>query len=412
MSRPSSSARPVAVELCCGMGGIGVGLRAVGFNVARAYDSWDAAVAVYNHNAGADVARTCDLLSSSGRELVGGDARRLSDVALLAAGPPCKGFSQLRNGHHDSPNPHNRVFEAMPAYVALLRPRLVLIENVPDLVRHQGGSTLAGVLRKLARPGPRNLRYRVEHAVYDAALFGTPQARRRMLIFAVRTGSGDERLPAPGPDLRPLYAAIRHGGSVPKQFAAFLASLKDPEDLSLTSARQALSDLPDLGQGQPETPRAYRTPSESAYQRLMRKPKLTVVTGTRTPGARPETVTRLRYIDPGRCARCIPKHDLNGLARRYDSAYRRLHPDVPSTALSTRYDCAFHYKHDRSLSLREYARLQSIPDDIEFPESIACRRSAYEMIGNAVPPLLVQGVLAAAMQPSSQHYVGAEAVER
>jgi site-specific DNA-cytosine methylase len=87
---------------------------------------------------------------------------------------------------------------------------------------------------------------------------------------------------------------------------------------------------------------------------------------------------------------------LNGLARRYDSAYRRLHPDAPSTALSTKYDCVYHYEWDRSLSVREYARLQGIPDTVTFPSTIVCRRSAYELIGNSVPPLMVEGVLRAA----------------
>jgi DNA (cytosine-5)-methyltransferase 1 len=94
----------------------------------------------------------------------------------------------------------------------------------------------------------------------------------------------------------------------------------------------------------------------------------------------------------------IPKEYLNGLSRRYDSAYRRLHPDAPSTALSTKYDCVYHYHEQRSLSVREYARLQGIPDRITFPSEVACRRSAYEMIGNSVPPLLVERVLGEALK--------------
>jgi DNA (cytosine-5)-methyltransferase 1 len=57
----------------------------------------------------------------------------------------------------------------------------------------------------------------------------------------------------------------------------------------------------------------------------------------------------------------------------------------------------YHYAHERSLSVREYARLQSIPDRITFPSHLVCRRSAYEMIGNSVPPLLVEGVLSEAL---------------
>ena len=373
------------------MGGIGLGLHALGFQVVRAYDSWEEAVGVYNHNLG-EVAAACNLLTEKGRQLVRADRRRIGQVDLLAAGPPCKGFSQLRNGHHDGRNGHNRVLAAMPDFVAILRPRMFLIENVPDLLRHRSGKTLAGVVGRLERPAPR-LRYRVEYQVYDTAQLGTPQARRRILILGVRHGSGTERLPAPGPDLALLFAAIRHGGDIPGDLAAHLKALGDPDNDRLISSAQALSDLPllcagDLGQDQ-----SYACQPRTAYQRWVRIGAPAALRDMRTPAVNDATVDRLRHIPPGGCARVIPSEHLNGLARRYDSAYRRLHPDAPSTALSTRYDCVYHYSEHRSLSVREYARLQGIPDRITFPSSIACRRSAYEMIGNSVPPRLIESVI-------------------
>jgi DNA (cytosine-5)-methyltransferase 1 len=385
-----------AVELCAGFGGIGIGLRALGFKIAKAYDSWNEAVAIYNHNFGDEVAATANLLSEKGRRLVEADRRCIGDVELVAAGPPCKGFSQLRNGHHDGRNGHNRVLAAMPEYVAILRPRLFLIENVPDLIRHRDGRTLADVLERLERPAKR-LRYRVEYKVYDAALSGTPQARRRILILGVR-GGGKERLPEPGPDLMPLFAAVRHKGTVPKELEKYLAALTDPENTMLTSASQALSDLPLLGPGEPEAERPYASGAKTAFQRWVRKGATEKLRDTRTPAVNTETVKRLHHIPPGGCARVIPKEHLNGLSRRYDSAYRRLHPDAPSTALSTKYDCVYHYDEERSLSVREYARIQGIPDYVTFPSTVVCRRSAYEMIGNSVPPLLIERILGEAME--------------
>ncbi len=381
----------LAVELCAGLGGFGIGLRALGFRIAKAYDSWEEAVATYNHNFAGDVAATADLLSEDGRRLVQADRRLIGDIELVAAGPPCKGFSQLRNGHHDDQNAHNRVLAVMPDYVAVLRPRMFIIENVPDVLRHRDGKTFADVFARLERPAKR-LRYRVEYKVYDAALFGTPQARRRILILGVRHG-GKERLPDPGPDLAPLFAAVRHEGAVPKGCEAYLAALKNPENSTLTSTSQALSDLPLLGPGEPEADRAYASGPNSAFQRWARTGAPEMLRDTRTPAVNAETVKRLHHVLPGRCARAIPKEHLNGLSRRYDSAYRRLHPDAPSTALSTKYDCVYHYVEQRSLSVREYARLQGIPDCITFPSTVACRRSAYEMIGNSVPPLLIERVL-------------------
>jgi len=385
----------VAVELCAGMGGIGVALRALGFQIAKAYDSWEEAVATYNHNFPGEIATATNLLSDSGWKAVRADRRRMGDIDLVAAGPPCKGFSQLRNGYHDGRNGHNRVLAAIPEYIALLRPRMFLIENVPDLVRHRGGSTLGGVLKRLGSPAKR-LRYRVGYKVYDAASFGTPQARRRILIFGVRCGETEE-LPDPGPELGPLFAAVRHRRPVPNHLLEYFEALKDPEDERLTSARQALSDLPLLGPSEPEVLRTYASEAKSAFQRWVRIGAPIKLHDTRTPAVKAETVRRLRYIPPGGCARAIPEEQLNGLSRRYDSAYRRLHADAPSTALSTKYDCVYHYKELRSLSVREYARLQGIPDRMTFPSAVVCRRSAYEMIGNSVPPLMIERVVGATL---------------
>ena len=381
-----------AIELCAGFGGIGLGLRTLGFEIAKAYDSWEEAVTVYNHNFPGNIATQCNLLSSSGRAIVAADRKRLGEIDLVAAGPPCKGYSQLRNGHHDGRNGQNRVLAAMPDYIEIIRPRLFVIENVPDLMRHRDGRTLRALLQRLKHPA-KGLTYRVEHQVYDAAFYGTPQARRRVLILGVRSDSTKAHLPEPGVDLGPLFAAIRHRRTIPNDLKQFVDLLQDPESETLTTAKQALSDLPSLGPGEPEKERAYACGPAGAFQRWIRAGASDLVQNTQTPAVKPETIERLYHIPSGGCARAIPEELLNGLARRYDSAYRRLHPHAPSTALSTKYDCVYHYSRKRSLSVREYCRLQGIPDTITFPAAIVCRRSAYEMIGNSVPPLLIQRVL-------------------
>lgn len=389
----------VAIELCCGMGAIGLALRSFGYSVAHAYDSWETAVKVYNHNAPEQVAVACDLLTPRGFQRVQASAARLGDVDLLASGPPCKGFSRIRNGHANTADArrHNLVLAAMPNYVAAVRPRVFFIENVPNLVRHQRGQTFRGLLTRLREPGPRGLKYRVEHGVFDAALHGTPQSRRRLFILGVRVGAGGESLPPPDPDIRGFYAAIRHNRRVLPEHSRYLSSLGDPDDPTMTASAHALSDLPELGPGATERPRAYASDPVTSYQEHMRECGTSVVSNTQTPNVRPQTVARLAEIPQGGCARHLPPHLREGLARRFGSAYRRLHPMAPSTALSTKYDCVYHYKYSRSLSVREYARLQSLPDSVNFPSSLASRRSAYELIGNSVPPLLVRAILGRAL---------------
>ena len=296
---PFPEPRHTAVELCSGMGGISLGLAAAGYRVVKAYDSWPDATAIYNHNAPEPVASLCDILSNKGLSAIRKDRRSLGDIDLLAAGPPCKGFSQIRNGYHDQPNSHNQVLLAIPMYVAIFHPRLVLIENVPNLTRHGDGETLRGLIKGLEQPGPRKLRYRVEYGVYDAALYGTPQARRRILILAIRKGSSEERLPEESPDLAPLYTALRRGSEIPRELQLYADRLADPNDLSMTTGRQALSDLVLLGPGEPEVPRAYSSPPRTSYQRAMRAASPELLSNTRTPAVRDETVHRLVMIPPG-----------------------------------------------------------------------------------------------------------------
>ena len=383
----------VAVELCCGMGGISIGLRSLGFRTVGAYDSWDRAVKIYNHNAPEPVAVQCDLLDDAGYKRVVSECRKIGGIDLLAAGPPCKGFSQLVNGKHHMPNPHNRVLEVIPEYVAALKPERVLIENVPNLIRHAKGQTFADFIRRLQAPGPKCLKYYVSYQIYDAALFGTPQARKRLLILAVKDSS--EQLPSPGPNLSSLYTAIRRNGRISSLLQKYMNILQDDWDARIVSARQALSDIPSLDPGVEEIPRPYASEPKSAFQQIMRvgSPKMKMLENTKTPTVRTETLERLRHIPPGGNVCDIPEKYLNGLSRRFGSAYRRLHPDAPATTLSTKYDCVYHFAFHRSLSVREYARIQGIPDFVTFPDKLANRCNAYEMIGNSVPPLLVRAVI-------------------
>ena len=89
------------------------------------------------------------------------------------------------------------------------------------------------------------------------------------------------------------------------------------------------------------------------------------------------------------------------LSRRHFYAYRRLHPDIWAWTLNTKGDSVYHFSQARSLSVREFARLQSFPDRFVFTTD--SRRgplpgrhdggpahSRYRQVGNAVPPLLAR----------------------
>lgn len=370
-----------AVELCCGLGGMGLGLGRLGVEISAGFDIWDQAVSVYRQNSVGARAETLDLLDPSSPAKI----KATEAPEILLAGPPCKGVSRLRNGNHDER--HNEVIEAIPSFVAALRPRIVIVENVPDLRSHRGGQVLKRLLQGLRNP-VRGLRYCLDLAEYDAAQHGTPQVRRRLFVLAVRGETA--RLPPADPDQSELYRAIRRGQEPNPAFKASLELFKDPSSGERVTAAQALSDLPLLGPGEPEEERRYANAPESMYQSRMRAETDGLVSGTQTPRVLPATVERLERIPMGGCAADLPESLASGLKRRYSSAYRSLHPDAPATTLNTRYDCVYHHYLRRSLSVREYARLQGISDHIEFPASLLPRRSAYELIGNSVPPPLME----------------------
>lgn len=375
-----------AVELCCGLGGMGLGFARLGVEICAGFDLWEQAVSVYRHNVVGAKAEVLDLVDPSSPKRMRQWLKEAAAPEIVLAGPPCKGVSRLRNGNHDET--HNQVVEALPQFIAALRPRIVLVENVPELRTHRKGQVFKVLLDGLRNPA-RRLRYSVDVAEYDAAQHGTPQVRRRLFVLAVRGGSA--RLPCSDRDLSDLYRALRRGLRPDPKHEDVVESFRDTGNTVWVTSKQALSDLPLLGPGEPEAVRAYASEPETAYQSAMRaRGNGNVVTGTQTPRVLPTTVERLRFIPMGGCAADLPGEIASGLNRRYYSSYRRLHPDAPATTLNTRYDCVYHHHLWRSLSVREYARLQGIPDHFEFPASLLPRRSAYELIGNSVPPPLME----------------------
>jgi DNA (cytosine-5)-methyltransferase 1 len=374
-----------AIELCCGLGGMGLGLTRLGVDISAGFDVWERALAVYRHNRVGGRAEALDLLDPLGPRKVLELCRGNSRPEILLAGPPCKGVSRLRNGNHDET--HNQLFEVIPSYVAALRPRIILLENVPELRTHQQGSLLDRLVRNLRYPA-RRLRYRVTFAEYDSAQHGTPQVRRRLFVLAIRGKRA--RLPPSDPNRSSLYRTLRRGLAPEPAMRQAFERFEDPWNSEFVTSQQALSDLPLLGPGVPEEPRCYGRQVQTAYQSRMRESGELTVGGTQTPRVSPKTVERLDLIPMGGCAIDLPAELSTDLNRQYYSAYRRLHPSAPATTLNTRYDCIYHHHFRRSLSVREYARLQGIPDHFEFPAAVVPRRHAYELIGNSVPPPLME----------------------
>jgi DNA (cytosine-5)-methyltransferase 1 len=381
-----------SVDICSGLGGFSIAARLLGMKPIAAADVWQNAADVYQQNFPEADFTVGDVTSEATLATIAEGARSNGGCDIMTAGPPCQGFSQMRNGRHNVSDPRNEVSRHMPKAVAALEPRAFIIENVPAIFDHQKGAFAARLLQALRRP-KKGLRYHVHKAVYDAALFGVPQQRRRGFIIGMQHGEGEISLPHL-PEISWYFTARRRNLPVNGYSDDITRILEDPEDLRLVSVKQALGDLPTLGAGAGEEARPYRMPAASAYQRALRGRKRMIM-NTATPRILDVTANRLKKLKPGECVTDLPEPTRRSLSRRFMSAYRKLHPELPSTTLFTKIDCAYHPSAIRALSVREYARLQSIPDSFEFP---GAPRNAYAMIGNAVPPLLAASLLKQAIQ--------------
>lgn len=272
--------------------------------------------------------------------------------------------------------------------------------------------------------------YVVLPQVVDAADFGVPQTRKRLLFVGVRASLGvaPPRLKSSGATdavtlvrftgtRRPRYQVVVQKNLLSMRIGEALA---DSENLSVVTAADAISDLAGLPVGNRDDAIAYAQLAEpmTAYQRAMRKGAGDVLTNVQVPRINRDTELRLAGIPKGGNHRDLSDALLdryitghrwgqdNGsgrLSRRHFYAYRRLHPAIWAWTLNTKGDSVYHYDVPRALSVREFARLQSFPDRFTFatdprPGMIEGRHdggpahSRYRQAGNAVPPLLARAV--------------------
>ena len=388
---------PTCIDLFSGCGGMSLGLHAAGFNGMMGVEAHPHAFASYRHNlietglVGVNWPNWLPLGPTNVVDLVDHYAADLSSLTgtidLIAGGPPCQGFST--NGRRDPDDPRSRMVDAYLDIVAIVRPRLVLLENVRGFVSmpHSKGGTYASATREQLEA----LGYTCWDDTLVATDWGVPQRRPRYICIAVQKGS----LPGVNPFER-LRTARR----------AFLSSRGlGPGP---TSASQALSDLcagqketqdPDWGeQGFAAVERSENGPLTS-YQVLMRAGSSGQPTDRRVARHSPAVSARMQLIlDTCERGRSISPRDRArlGIGKRCTTP---LAADAPAPTVTTLPDDLIHYLEPRTMSVRELARLQSFPDWFAFQgpyttggprRKDGCPR--YTQVGNAVPPLLAEAI--------------------
>lgn len=356
--------RPWAVDLFSGAGGLSLGLREAGFHVIAAADLDKRAVETHAANLpgmawALDLAEPEAFIERLRR-------RGVDHVDLVAGGPPCQPFSRagaaklrslVASGTRD---PHDRrvnLWSTFLGVVDALTPRAVVLENVPDMARWADGEILVNLMTALRERG-----LEPEARVLNAWEYGVPQHRARLFLVATRN-----------------------------------LEFSWPRRRSLVTLADAVGDLPVIPPAQRERSLWYVGPPSTAFQRRARRG----MTG-RAAAVVWDHCSRDVRADDAEAFALLPEGgtyaDLPARLRRYRSdifedKYKRLSwGDVSRTITAHIAKDGYWYIHpdeDRTLSIREAARIQTFPDHFRFAGHPTVQ---LRQIGNAVPPALARAV--------------------
>jgi len=360
---PAAPRRPVGrislVDVFCGCGGLTLGAweaarrNNVQLEIKLALDSSEDALTIFQDNfrvsehalACADITRIFSgRLTASLNVEERRWRRRIGDVDILVAGPPCQGHSDLNN-HTRRHDRRNSLYARAVRAIRVLMPHAAIIENVPAVV-HDQGHVIARARNALHRWG-----YATSEASVNAVNIGVPQRRVRHLLVATR---GDSSF----------------------SLSDCLANSKSAAPLAVSSVLAGLEDEPDYNSN------IFGSPSRMAEQNSKRVAFLFSEDAYDLPD-------RLRP----RCHR-LKRHS-------YRSMYGRMRWDKPAQTITSGFGSMgqgrfVHPTRPRTITPHEAARIQGIPDFFRWG-SVATRGALQEMIGNAVIPrvsgLVIDGLL-------------------
>jgi len=375
-----------AVSLFSGCGGFCEGVELAGFKIKCAVEVDSFAAETYRFNFPevplfeGDVT---NFLRDGGTHEQDYD---LQEIDLVFGGPPCQGFSQI--GPRDMNDVRNTLYEQFCRVVSKLRPKIFLMENVPNLLLLRKGHFRDLILRDFAKRGYRNVTF----LKLTASDFGVPQDRHRVFFFGTRD---DLDLPY---DLRSY--AERAIGRLRWQHPV--------------TVWDAICDLPAEVVPSGETlPYRKRAAGLTKFQRMMRldceEAPYTVArkrprdngTPARLHNHHTKEIQERRkhlisFLKPGMKGDSLPREIWNGLR---PEKWRRLDPDKPSYTILAQMHRDLsewvHPKLDRWITVREAARLQSFHDGFVF---VGSEWQQLKQVGNAVPPLLAYSVASMAAE--------------
>lgn len=326
-----------AIDLFCGAGGLTVGLQKAGFKVLAGVELNKNAAETYRLNHPDHALYEQDICKLSPQDIFNDLGIKQGELDLLAGCPPCQGFSthRTRNKSASVEDERNELIFEFIRFVEGLLPKTIMMENVPGLYKD---SRMQLAVEKLKSLGYQFAEQTL--TVRDAADFGVPQRRKRMILMASRFGIVEEpeknKLPTTVKDF--LYRLEKVGES-----GDFL---HDWQTEHTEKVKRIISLVPKNGGSRSDIPKEYwlncHKKSPDSYRDVYGRMSWDSVAPTITGGC--HNPSKGRFIHP---------------------------------------------EEDRAISLREAALLQTFPEHYKFSTK-GGKGAVALMIGNALPPKFIE----------------------
>ncbi|MBX3048889.1 MAG: DNA cytosine methyltransferase [Anaerolineales bacterium] len=326
----------IAIDVFSGAGGMTLGLKQAGFRVIAAVEVDQLAVDTYRVNHPEVEVWQQDVRQVSGEDILKALKLREGELDVLAGCPPCQGFSSIRtlNGKKRPRDERNDLIFDFLRLVEELKPKVVLLENVPALAKKERLVRFTRSLRKLGYT------FSGTPMILNTADFGVPQRRRRMIFIGSRVGE-----------------------------------IKMPEkEVEAVTVRASIGDLPLPGESGDPLHDIKEQRAPHTVKMIKKVP--------RDGGSRSDLPEE--YHLP--CHKKSP----NGFKDVYGRmSWDNVAPTITSGCNNPSKGRFLHPTQHRAITLREAAIFQSFPKDYYFSLEKG-KNGAAIMIGNALPPKFVQ----------------------